>query len=136
MIPSVETPASVDEPDLAMEEAVHVDLSDAFEPETPPDDGPSERAFLEMFGSMLVAVGDGGEVAGANPPGSTTTKPIVRESPIAWDGADPWKSLGLAPPRHEDSARLLGLIVKTLVQRGFLDVREVADVLVPPIDPA
>jgi hypothetical protein len=61
------------------------------------------------------------------------TAPIARSTGIAWDGADPWESIGLAPPRPDDAVRLLGVLVRAMVARGLLDVREVADALVPPL---
>lgn len=135
MTTPAETPLTVGDDDLSLDEAVPVDLSDAFEPERPVDDLSPEPAFLEMFGRLLIEVGGDGSGPSSSGGGEVVTTPIVRGNPIAWDGADPWASLGLAPPLPEDSARLLGLIVKTLVDRGLLDVREVADVLVPPVRP-
>ena len=52
---------------------------------------------------------------------------------IAWDGADPWEAIGVAPPAPEEAVRALGVIVRMMVMRGLVDVREVADALVPPV---
>ncbi len=118
-----DTPALTPTPtDLILDEAVSVDVSDAFDRDAPLVGG-AAAAPIDPF----AAFDDSDvEVSGG-------TAPIVRAT-MAWDGADPWAAIGLAPPRPEDSVRLLGVIVRSLVERGLLDVRTVADALVPTVE--
>jgi hypothetical protein len=128
----------------APEEEVAIDLSDAF--------GTAADASLDaLLGSLAPAPAPAGPLVGgaaAVPPSADDpfaglddgtlddaggTAPIARSAGISWDGADPWESIGLAPPRPDDAVRLLGVLVRAMVARGLLDVREVADALVPPI---
>lgn len=131
----------------APDEEIQIDLSDAFAPEAA---GVAPSSLDALFG--LPPVNESGPLVGgaAAAPATSSddpfaglddgslddaggTAPIQRAPGIAWDGADPWESIGLAPPRPEDAVRLMGVLVRAMVARGLLDVREVADALVPPI---
>lgn len=128
-----------------VDESVSIDLSDLFAPDAPADAGEAlDKLFSDLEASSKPSFGGAASPdadpfaaldAAADPDVSGGTAPIMRAPSISWDGADPWEAIGIAAPGPEDAVRLLGVLIRSMITRGLLDVREVADALVPPVEP-